>query len=539
MPTLRLLHPIALAALLSLPACGPDLVSTDSDDDGDEPVVYPNEPLPPVDLDAWCDVPETLPPFGDQGPVTRIESLGPCGHLLTWYFDGESTGWTLWYPDGRVEALGTAPRVESDAFSPTGRLLAWAEGDWEGPPLRVTIRDLQTDGSRTIEIQEDAHYGFVRVPDDERGAVLWLCQGDVLELVGVEPEDPRVLAEDVRCETVSGGELSTRLVYAGLDDVLRVVDAKDGTRWSTQVVDAGSGARLSPDGRFAFAYGGDSGMLRRAVDLDRGEVVASCEHLQSEQALASAAPLFVVCDRQLSVWKDEALELVHDEIFSWTISPTRDGSATFRRRGLGENVEIWFAPAEDPSDAQLVISLPDEDLQFLERSRNGQHGRLTVETSACADVDCTETINEVWTWTPAGLGASMFVAGDWRQLHVFEDGQALGFGSPIEGPLPEGVPIPPPQLVLHGPDGVPTTNWPIDGNTSYATPLDDGRLILQTRYGLADYERIFDREAPGVEPFLGPVEFAAMGKYLDPRLGLLALAVEADGYRLYWGRVPD
>jgi hypothetical protein len=538
MPASRLLHHIALGALLSLSACGPDLVA--SDDDGGEPVVYANQPLPPIDLDAWCDDPETLPPFADQGPVTRIEELGPCGHLLTWDSDGESIEWTLWHPDGSVETLGSAPRVESDVFSPTGRLLAWAEGDWEGPPLRVTIRDLQTGGSRTIEAQEDAHYGFVRVPDDQRGAVLWLCHGDVLELVGVEPEDPRVLAEDVRCETVSGGELSTRLIYADLDNVLRVVDAKDGTSWSAQaVVDAVWATRLSPDGRFAFAHGDDTpGVLDRAIDLDRGELVASCEHLQYEQALASAAPVFVLCDSDLSVWQDEVLEPIVDHVQQASISPTIDGSATFRRQEYGGNEEIWFAPAEDPSDAQLVISLPDEELQYLERSRNGQHGRLTVETSACADVDCTETINEVWTWTPAGLGTAMSVAGDWRQLYVFEDGQAIGFGSPIEGPLPEGVPIPPPQLILHGLDGVPTATWPIDGKASYLTPLDDGRLILQTRYGLANYEFVFDREAPLAEPFLGPVEYSA--KHLDPRLGLLTMAVEGDGPdRLYWGRVPD
>jgi hypothetical protein len=540
MPAPRLLHPIALGALLSLSACGPDLVS--SDDGGDEPVVHPNEPLPPVALDDWCDDSEALLPFADHGQVNRLEGLGPCGHLLTWNFlEDESIAWTLWYPDGRVVPLGTAPGIESDLFSPTGRLLAWAERESE-PMQGVTIRDLRTDESRTIETQGLADYGFVRIPDSEPGAALWLCAGDVLELVGVASEDSHVLAEDVRCDTVTGGELTTRLIYVDQHDVLHVVDAKAKTAWSTDV-NAGPWLRLSPDGRLAFAgHEEDSDDVPAPlVDLDRGELVASCEDLRFKQALTSTAPLFVQCDGELSVWRDDALVLVHDEVFQWTVSPSIDGSATFRRQlGSEDEEELWLAPAEDPSAARLIVAYPADEPLFLERSANGQHGRLRVETSACANASCSETITELRSWTPAGVGATMFAAGDWKQLHVFDDGQALGYGTRIDGPLPEGVPVPLSQLVLAGPDGTATTTWSIAGEPWYAWPLDDDRLLLRVRYGAQDYVLVFDRNAPELATLLGPVDFASTTNYLDPRLGLLAIAVQADmGLRLYWGAVFD
>jgi hypothetical protein len=542
----------ALALWSCLFACGPDLVASDggtsddgtsdegTSDDGGEPVVFPNMPLPPVDVDAWCDDPGLLPPFAEQlsVPVTRLERQGLCGHLMTWYSEGESSYSTLWYPDGSIEDLGTAPRVGSDVFSPTGRLLAWAEGE-DGAPQRVTIRDLQTGVSRTIETQENATYGFVRLPDNDHGAAPWVCHGGVLELVGVEPEDSRVLANDVSCETVSGAELSTRLVYADLDEVLSVVEAKDGTRWSTGVGDVRN-TRLSPEGRLAVGYGDE--LSDRVVDLDRSEVLASCDHPQFDQALASAAPLFVLCDRALSVWRDEVLEPIHDEVPQSSVSPTPDGSATFSRV-FAHQRENWFVPAGDASDAQLVISVQDEDLQYIRRSRGGQYGWFPVETSACADVACTQTITEIWMWSTAGLGGSMLVAADWTRLHVFDDGQALGYGSPIEGPLPEGVPIPPPQLILVGVDGVPAATWSIDRPWS-ASPLDDGRVLLRLHYDLHDYWIIFDRDSPVIETLLGPVTLDRGAPRIDSRLGLLAILVDSEPagvgpYLLYWGGVPD
>lgn len=510
--------------------CGPSLPTPD---DQGEPAIFPNQPLPPIDLDAWCDDPGALPPFADRGPMTRLEQQSPCGHLLTWYYDGESVSWTLWHPDGNVEALDSVPRVESDVFSPTGRLLAWVEGDYEDPTQRLVIRDMQTGESRVIETQGPAHYGFVRLPDAERGASLWLCHAGVLELVDLD--DSRLLAEDSRCESVHGGELSTRLIYVDLEGVLSVVDTRDGTRWATAISDADS-VMLSPDGRIALESDGEPG---RVVDLDRGEVVTTCEHVRMEQALASDVPVFVVCDDVLNVWRDDALVPIVDEVEPSSLSPTPDGSATFRRRLDDDESQIWFAPAEDPTSAQLVAAFPQTG-QYLQRSSNGQHGYIVVETSACADVECSETITEVWMWSPAGLGATMLAAGDWDRLHVFDDGHVLGFGSPIEGPLPEGSEIPEPQLVLVGPDGVPAKTWSIDGETGHVSAeLDDGRLLLRTYYGLGDYELVFDREAPVLETLLGPVELAGQHRW-DPRLRLVAFLVRGTGPdHLYWGAVPD
>lgn len=520
-----------LALPCSLFACGPDLITTDDDDDA---LVMPNQPLPPIDLDEWCDDPGLLPPFADQGPVSRLEEQGPCGHLLTtWHAVGEPREWTLWHPDGSSEALGDAPRVASEMFSPTGRLLAWAEGG-AGAYERVTLRDVQTGESRTIEAAP-VTYGFVRIPDSDPGAALWLCHDDVLELVGVELEDSRVLAEDVDCWTVSGGELSTRLVYVDLDKVLSVVDALTGIRWSTELGDAGEATSLSPDGRLARDH--HQVGLSRAVDLDRGELLASCDHLRFEQALLLDAPTFVLCDGQLSVWRGEVLEPILDEVLQASVVTTTDGSAFFRRNA-GDHEEIWFSPVENPSEAQLVVSLPDEQLHSFEVSDDGQHGRLTVNTSACADVNCTQTITEIRTWTREGLGGSFLAAGEWRQLHVFADGQALGFGAPIEGPLPEGAPIPSSQLIVDGVDGALENSWSFDGEASFAQPLDDARLLVRGDYGLQDYELVFDRAAPTLELLLGPAEVT--GQRLDPRLGLLALTVESDGAdRLYWGAVSQ
>jgi hypothetical protein len=548
---------VLLAVSGSLLACGPGAATADgdgaddgSDDgtgdgdgDGDEPSIsHPNEPLPPIDPDAWCDDPETLAPFLEREPVSRLEASGVCGHLLTWYGPQESSIWTLLHPDGTVEDLGPALQLVTNIFSPTGQLLAWAEGEISAPTAeRLVLRDVQTGASRTIEIDAEVEFGFVRLPDSDHGAALWLCHDDVLQLAGIEPEDTRVLAENVRCNRVMGAELSTRLVYPDLDGVLSVVDAKDGTRWSIQTGDAASWSKLSPDGRLASDHGG--GELRRIVDLDHGEVVTSCDHVTFDQALAFAAPLFVVCDDELSVWRDDALVPILGEMTWSGVTTTTDGSATFNRE-VGDVEEVWYVGAEDPTVAQLIISIPDETPFHFYRTLGGQYGRLIVETSECADANCTETITEVWTWTPAGLGARMLVAGEWDGMHQFDDGQMLGYGSPIEGPLPEGVPIPPRRLYISGPDGVTVATWSLDGVPRGGWALDDGRVLLLVQYGynfytddFYDYVRIFDRESPMIETLLGPV-YRDGNDRLDPRLGLLAYITD-DPDQLYWGAVPD
>jgi hypothetical protein len=544
-----------LAVSGSLLACGPGAATADGDGDGDgtgdsgdgdgdaPSISHPNEPLAPIDPDAWCDDPETLAPFLERGPVRRLEASGVCGHLLTWYVDDdESSSWTLLHPDGAVEDLGGALQLVTNIFSPTGQLLAWAEGPLSGPTAdRLVLRDVQTDASRTIEIDESVEFDFVRLPDSDHGAALWLCHEDVLQLAGVAPEDTRVLAEDVRCDSVMGAELSTRLVYADLDGVLSVVDAKDGTRWSIPTGDAASWSKLSADGRLASDFRG--GQPSRIVDLDHGEVVSSCEHVTFDQALALAAPLFVICDDELSVWRDDALVPILGEMAWSGVSTTTDGSATFQRV-LGDVEELWYIGAEDPTLAQLIISIPDDTSFRFSRTADGQHGRLVVETSECANVSCTETITEVWTWTPAGLGARMLVAGEWQRLNSFDDGQVLGYGSPIEGPLPEGVPIPPAQLYLSDPEGMSVATWSLDGVPISSMSLDDGRVLLMVHYGydfytddFYDYVRVFDRESPMIETLLGPV-YRDTEDRLDPRLGLLAYVTD-DPDQLYWGAVPD
>lgn len=445
---------------------------------------------------------------------------------MTSYGPDDVEDWTLWYPDGSTEALGTG--VVSVVFCPTGQLVAWAQGDHLAPTHTVTIRDLRTGVSRIVDTEEVATFGFVRIPDSDLGVVAWVCDGQALELVGLEPEDSHVLAENVICETVRGGELSTRLLYVDLDEVLSVIDARDGNQWSTVPVDGWP--KLSPDGRLALDFSS-------VVDLDRNELVATCEFARFHQAIASSAPLFVSCEDELSVWRNNALEHIHDEVVLTGAFPGLDGSVVFRRL-IDDQEELWYAPADDLEHAQLIISYPSEPYHSYFRTSDHQHGRIVLETDACAEVDCATTITEIWPWTPAGLGPPMLAAGYFQGLHVFDDGQALGAGSVIEGPLPEGVPIPEALLVLSDPDGALVNTWQLDGDASHSLSLGDGRLLLYTLTGLRTSIFVFDREAPEYELLL---EQADVGRdLLDPRLGLLSLEAAIGGIEhLYWGAVPD
>lgn len=71
-----------LSLSCSLVACGPSPIASDGEgesDTGGGDLDDPTESLPPIELDEWCDDPETLTPFADRGPVTRLEENGPCG----------------------------------------------------------------------------------------------------------------------------------------------------------------------------------------------------------------------------------------------------------------------------------------------------------------------------------------------------------------------------------------------------------------------------------------------------------------------------
>ena len=155
---------------------------------------------------------------------------------------------------------------------------------------------------------------------------------------------------------------------------------------------------------------------------------------------------------------------------------------------------------------------------------------------------CEATLSTLSLWTKAeGVRGSLLVHG-WSTVAVLDTGGVLGWGVVLDGPLPEGAPVPEHRLLGISPEAQVVVELSYDPSAyeAIATRLGDGRaLVFMADPGpsTANDVLLVDLADGSLTTLLS--QAATTYPSFDGRKRILSIGESRPGGMvLHWGRLP-